>query len=241
MRVTNKLATRMFKLGLTAKKKHKAPSLTEVEFKEYMNMVNILNTIGRDENEICGYEISKYEIPTKMSDLVLPIELSWSGDKDGNNILSPKYHTYNPASAGFVDTNKFMKLMNSMDITLSEEEPFAEVLKVSKPKFQELDGFRLWLTPDEFYTLGSLILATFRASTDENAFESVDTYKDFESIENYKDRITTSDTLVRMVSTDFCPVDVTFDLYRRNKYTYDKEETFIDWFKAVCDTIITGK
>lgn len=245
MRVTNALAIRIFKLGLEAKKKHKQTSITELQFREYMNMINVLNTVGRDESEICGYLLDRFLIPTKFDELVLPIEISYSGDKNGNNVMSTKYNTYNPAVAGFVPTVEFTTMLENNGVVLDKKETYAEVLKKGKPKFQELEAngekFRVWLTPDEFNTLGSLILATFRASTDEDKFSKVGDYKDFGSLEDYGDRLTTSDALVRRTTTDYCPIDASFDLYRSNQYTYEKEEMFVDWFKAVCDNIISSK
>lgn len=238
MRVTNEQSRRIYKAALVAKKKHKAPSLTEKEFNEYNNMVNVLNTIGRDESEICGFNLDRYKTPTVLGDMITPTEISWSGDKDGNDILSEEYKTYNPWDAGYVERKVWEETLTKCK--MDEETNFVDMVKEGKPRLQHVGKFRVWLTPDEFNTLGSLILGTFKASTADDKFTTIDTYKDFGSMETYKDRLTGFEDKVRRTTTDFFPIDTNFNLYRDNQYLYDKEETLVDWYKSVCDIIISG-
>lgn len=238
MRVTYEESNRMYKAGLNAKKKHKAPSLTKEQFGEYNNMVNVLNTIGRDQSEICGFNTDRYQVPTVLGDMMLPIEISFTGDKYGNNVLSQDYKKYSAVEAGYVTKQAWEDAL--VKAGYAKDANLVDMVTDGKPKVKEVNGFRVWLTPDDFNELGSLILGTFKASTAEDKFTTVDTYKDFGSMEEYHERMTSDKFKVRKATTDYFPIDAAFDIYVKSQYLYDKEDMLIEWFKSICDTIISG-
>lgn len=238
MRVTKKLAMRIYNAVLTAKKKHKAVSLECTEFEEWCNMVNVLNMVGRDQTSILGYMLDKYNMPSKFEDMILPIEISFSGDKYGTNIMSTEYAEYSPVKGGFITEEEWKTAVEEAGHKGLE---FKNVVKQASPVIEKVGNFRLWLTPDEFNTLGSLILSTFKGSTAEDQFTSVDSYKTFGSVETYGDRLTTSSELVRRTTTDYYPIDSSFDLYVKSQYRDDKEDMVIEWTKSVADAITSSK
>lgn len=247
MRVTESICKKLYKVGIQGKKKHRGPSLTELEFKEYMNMINVLNTVKRDETMICGFNLDRFKFPKKLEELMLPVEISYSGDSKGNNFMSGNYTTYNPAAAGFVDTLEFTKLLQEAGYEVGEKgKTYAEILKQGTPDFKEMkigekEEFRLWLTPQEFYSLGEQFLANFKANTEDDKFVKVDSYKTYGSLSTYGDRFTTSESKVRRTTSDYVPVMATVDLYNTKQYNYDLEDMVEDWFIALCDIIVKEK
>lgn len=247
MRVTESICNKLYKVGIQGKKKHRGPSMTELEFKEFMNMINVLNTIKRDETMICGFNIDRFKFPKKLEELILPVEISYSGDQHGNNFMSEKYSSYNPAAAGFVDVTEFTKLLQEAGHNIGAKgKTYAEIIKQGTPDFKEIkigekEEFRLWLTPQEFYSLGEQFLANFKADTSDDKFDTVDSYKTYGNLNDYADRFTTSDSKVRRTTSDYVPVMATVDLYNTKQYAYDFEDMVEDWFVALCDIIVKEK
>lgn len=246
MRVTNSICDKLYKVGIQGKKKHKGPSISEIEFKEFMNMINVLNTIKRDETMICGFVLDRFKFPKKLEDLILPVEISYPGDQHGKNVMSEKYLSYNPAAAEFVDSMEFTKLLEEAGHTIgSGGKTFAEILKQGAPNFKALKigekEFRLWLTPQEFYSLGEQFLANFKADNSDDKFETVESYKTYGNFTDYGDRFTSSDEKVRRTTTDYVPIMATLDLYNAKQYNYDFEDMVEDWFIELCDNIVKEK
>ncbi len=225
---------------LTSKKKHRAVSITQIQYAEFTNMNNILNTVQRDQGQIAGYNLDKYLIPTKLSDFIIPVEISYSGDKFGEDIISDSYSAYNPVQAGYLKKDEFESSMTEFGVNIDADNTLADELRKGEPDFKVIDGFRLWLNPEEYQELGSYILSNFKASTSEGQFTSIDSLKDFGSFTDYGERLTTSDKGIRRQS-DYVAIKAKANLYKKRQYVDDIDELMYEWFKAACDNIVSNK
>lgn len=225
---------------LTSKKKHRAVSITQTQYAEFTNMNNILNTVQRDQGQIAGYNLDKYLIPTKLSDFIIPVEISYSGDKFGEDIISDSYSAYNPVEAGYLKKDEFESSMAEFGVNIDADNTLADELRKGEPDFKVIDGFRLWLNPEEYQELGSYILSNFKASTSEDQFTSIDSLKDFGSFTDYGERLTTTDKGIRRQS-DYVAIKAKANLYKKRQYVDDIDELMYEWFKAACDNIVSNK
>lgn len=233
MRVTRQIGERLYNNGLVAKKKHKHPSITKEEFFEWLNMVNVLNMVQRDETMICGFLISKYLMNQELVDMIMPLEVNISGNSKGANLMSDEYKTYSPWQAKFINKADYSAECGDQFVR------FDELVRQSSPAVKEVGNFRIWLTPDEFNTLGAMIYATFKVVASDSKFTSVGDLKKYESLDKAGDRLNMDDEYVRYTASDYWPIKSKVNFYQTNQYFYERDDMVIDWFKAACDVMMT--
>ena len=227
---------------LTQKKKHKSVSMTKGQLYSWINMVNVLNTLTKDQTEVAdGVLAEKYKYPTFLKDMVLPTTISYSGTRKGTNFKSGLYLIYDPVRAGFCKVEDIEKY----DLFVMDSDGEGEATSYLKgldliDSTIDIDdnGFCPFLSPQDFEAIGGLFLANVKKDASEDKFTSYE--ERYESLTNYADKMTTNKNRCKHSVTAYFPVLSNTDFYISTEYRGDVEEMIEDWFRACCDGLLNG-
>lgn len=225
----------MYKI-LEQKKRQKSPSIKREELYEYCNTINVLNTIGIDDNEIGGYLLSKYHIPKFISDLIIPRTVSYPGTRKGRNFLSVDYINYDPSNAGYVNGEKYDEL-----VVEDEDEILSINQLINDNPRSKVGKFKLLLDPLTFEVRGGALLATFKHIASEDRFNNVDDLKVYGNLTVYGDQLTPCNEHCKPSVVKYLPLYADQNLYLHSEYFENTDDMFEDWFRACCDTLLSTK
>lgn len=114
-------------------KKVKELSVSKDEFVKMIQTIDYINGVDKYETRVGQYDLSKYEIPSQLADMILPCEIKYADDRKYLNLKSSEYKNE--------ENETFNDLLNPNDFAILWESLFSAMrIKVDFKPVTEFRG-----------------------------------------------------------------------------------------------------